>query len=102
VPQLRPLRILYYPHPALSQREREQSWGGFTIPSPSGRGTQGEGIRATTPLIPGVLTQFQMPVLPSKAHSTSITKPRVSGLVITDESMLPVQFSPCLGPLPLL
>jgi len=31
--------------PTLSQREREESWMGFTIPSPSGRGTQGEGTR---------------------------------------------------------
>ena len=33
--------------PTLSLREREQSRSGFAIPSPSGRGTEGEGGRAT-------------------------------------------------------
>jgi|WetSurMetagenome_2_1015567.scaffolds.fasta_scaffold1370188_2 hypothetical protein len=43
--------------PTLSQREREQDWSGLTIPSPSGRGTQGEGVDATISILPRVLRQ---------------------------------------------
>jgi hypothetical protein len=55
---LRPLHILTALTPALSQMERGHSWSSFTIPSPSGRGTQGEAGRATILLVPRILRQF--------------------------------------------
>jgi hypothetical protein len=51
--------------PTLSLWGRELSWNGFTIPSPKGRGTQGEGICVTIPLVPRFLRQFRMPVPPN-------------------------------------
>ncbi len=55
--------MICLPHPdPLPDGEGTEQGIGFAIPSPSGRGTQGEGVRATISVASLVLRQFQMPV----------------------------------------
>jgi hypothetical protein len=46
------------PHPNPLPEGEGQAQSGVTLPSPFGRGTEGEGIRATILVVPRILQQF--------------------------------------------
>jgi hypothetical protein len=82
--------------PALSRREREKSRSGIALPSPSGRGIEGEGIRAAILPSQRILQQFPQ-VCPlrtflSRPFESEFVSRAAHGMQITaspHESVLP-------------